>query len=242
MNPKIKVVIAEDHFDSQQIISAFLEPLDSFEVVGIVSDGENLLDININKKPDLIIADIHMPKLNGIDAISSCLKISPELQFVFITAYDQYAVSAFDLHAVDYVIKPIKKERLYIALERAKNVLLANQKVEKKQILPITVDRTSHFIHFSRIILIEKDSRKTIIHTVDQKYETNESLDTIFQKLNHDFFRTHRSFIVNLNYVSHLTFEGDTHFVHFRGYSHYAHVSKLQKNKLYHALSFENSK
>ncbi|UGB30247.1 LytR/AlgR family response regulator transcription factor [Metabacillus sp. B2-18] len=242
MNPKIKVVIAEDHFDSQQIISAFLEPLDSFEVVGIAEDGEDLLDININKKPDLIIADINMPKLNGIDAISSCLKISPELQFVFITAYDQYAISAFDLHAVDYVMKPIKKERLYIALERAKNVLLSNQKVEKKQILPITVDRTSHFIHFSRIVLIEKDSRKTIIHTVDQKYETNESLDTILQKLNHDFFRTHRSFIVNLNYVSHLTFEGDTHFVHFRNYSHYAHVSKLQKNKLYHALSFENSK
>lgn len=242
MNRKIKVVIAEDDLDSQQIIRAFLEPLDSFEIIGIVDNGESLLDINSNEKPDLIIADINMPKLNGIDAISSCLKISPELRFIFITAYDQYALNAFDLNAVDYVMKPIKKGRLYLAMERAKTVL--HQQAGKNKILPITVDRTSYFIHFSRIVFIEKDSRKTIIHTLDQKYETNESLDTILQKLDHQFIRTHRSFIVNLYYVSHITFEGDTYFAHFRNYPHYAHVSKLQKNKLYDALSieFENSK
>lgn len=244
MDSKITVIIAEDNEDAQEIMMSFIEPLHHFEVIGVADNGDRLLDLNVNKKPHLILAGINMPKLNGIEAIAACLKTNPELKFIFTTGSEEHAVKAFDLNAVDYVLKPIKKERLYIALERAKASLDTYSEIEQKQILTIKIDRTSYFIHFPRIIFIEKHSRKTIIHTREQQYETNETLESIFKQLDHHFFRTHRSFIVNINYISHITIEGDTYFAHFINYSEYAHVSKLQKNELFKELSFdpENSK
>lgn len=244
MDSKLTVVIAEDNIEAQEIMKTFVDSFKGFKVIGIANTGESLLELNIQLNPDLIIAHIYMPKLNGVNAIKSCLKINPELKFIFTTAYDQYAVEAFDINAIDYVMKPIKKERLYVALEKARLSLNQNKQVANKHILTIKMDRTSYFIHFPRIIFLEKDRRKTIIHTLDQKYETNESLEFIHEKLNHNFFRAHRSFIVNLNYISHITFEGETYFAHFRDYPHYAHVSKNRKKELYKELSYnpENSK
>ncbi|MFE8699973.1 LytR/AlgR family response regulator transcription factor [Cytobacillus sp. FJAT-54145] len=235
MGPKIKLIIAEDNLDAQEIMIRFIHPLKDFEVIGVAENGENLVELVANKKPHLIIADINMPKLNGIDAISACIKIQPELRVIFTTAYPEYAVDAFDLNAIDYVVKPIKKERLYVALEKVKKLILSSY--IKRSILTIKMDRVSYFIHLSSIICIEKANRKTIIHTIDQTYETNESLESISEKLADQFFRSHRSFIVNLDYISHITLEGDSYFAHFRNYPHYAHVSKLRVNDLLESIS-----
>ncbi len=99
------------------------------------------------------------------------------------------------------------------------------------------MDRTSYFIPFVNIIYIQKDGSKTIIHTSEHTYETYETLDSIFKKLNHCFFRSHRSFIININHISHLTIEGEAHFAHFRNYPGEAYVSRLQKNQLLRQIS-----
>ncbi|MBB6451787.1 two-component system LytT family response regulator [Salirhabdus euzebyi] len=237
MNQKIKVVIAEDNTAAQEILMSFIEPLDRFELVGVVNHAEKLLELTANIKPDLIIADINMSQQNGIDVIRSCLEINPTLKFIFTSASKEHAVKAFDLNAVDYMLKPLKKERLYVALERAKNLLVNTNQLVNNPILTIKMDRTSYFIHFFNIIFIEKADRKTIIHTFDQQYETNDSLDYIFQKLDSRFYRTHRSFIANTTLISHITLEGETYFVHFRNYPNHAHLSKLQKNQLIKAIS-----
>lgn len=244
MKSKIKVAIAEDNQDAQEIIASFIEPLDIFEVIGFVDNGESLLDLNLLKKPDLIIADISMPKLNGIEAIKACLKINPKLKFIFTTAYDKYAVKAFDLNAVDYVMKPIRKERLYVALEKTKMLMIDQNYLKPKPILTIQTNRSLQLIHFSKIIYIEKVHRKTIIHTKEKKYETNETLDSIYKKLSQDFFRTHRSFIVNLYYISRISVEGETYLAHLRECPHYIFVSKLRIKQLYNQISYisENSK
>jgi two-component system, LytTR family, response regulator len=237
LDSKIRIIIADDNLDAQEIMKTFIEPIHTFEIIDYAENGERLIDLNVNLKPDLILADINMPKLSGIESISACLKINPEVKFIFTTAFDEYAVKAFDLNAVDYLIKPIKKERLYVALEKVRTILNNNKKEEKIQILTILVDRTPYFIHFHRIISIEKDNRKTVIHTEEQKYITNETLENIFNKLDNQFMRTHRSFIVNINHISHITLESETYFAHFRNYPHYAHVSKLRVNELLEKLS-----
>ncbi|MDC3417590.1 LytR/AlgR family response regulator transcription factor [Aquibacillus salsiterrae] len=237
----INVIIAEDNPDAQEIISSFLKPLDDFTVTGIVDNGESLIDTVANKsETQLIIVDIDMPKIDGITAVESCLKINPHLKVIFTTAYDQFAVKAFDLNALDYVLKPIKKDRLYIALQRVKSSIPNQEDHLKQNLLTIKMDRISYFIPLYKIIFIEKDSRKTIIHTKEQHYETNEPLDSIFRKLDNHFFRTHRSFIINTTYLSHITFEGETYFAHFRNYPNYAHVSKLRINELYNKLTYPN--
>ncbi|MDG5789228.1 LytTR family DNA-binding domain-containing protein [Evansella sp. AB-P1] len=240
MDREIDVIIAEDSPDAQDIILSFIKPLEDFKVIGVVDNGESLLELNLNKKPQLIIADINMPKLNGIEAITSCVKVNKDLKFIFTTAHDEYAVKAFELSAVDYVMKPIKKERLYVALEKVKNLINAKDQdaEEQKKILTIKMDRISYFIPFDNIIFIEKANRKTVIHTDEQNFETNETLDSIHNRLDSHFFRTHRSFIANLHHISHIILEGETYLAHFRNYSHYAHVSKLRINELYKEISY----
>jgi two-component system LytT family response regulator len=235
LKDKIKVVLAEDNLDSQEIITNFIQIIPEFEIIGVANNGEELLDLNINKTPDLALVDIKMPKLNGIDAVRSCIIRNPNLRFIFTTAYDEYAVSAFELDAIDYIVKPIKKQRLFLALERAKQDILQfrmekNKLTTQKRNLVIKIDRSSYFIPLDNVIYIEKDNRKTVIHTIEEIYETNETLESIFQKVNPDFYQTHRSFIVNTKYVSHITLASETYFAHFRNYPNYAHVSKLRIN------------
>lgn len=238
VNSKIKVAIVEEHLDAQEIIATFIEPLESFEVVGFADNGESLLDLNSKQTPDIIIADIQMLKLNGIEVIAACLVVTPHLKFIFTSSYREYAVNAFDLNAVDYVMKPIKKERLYIALEKAKRTIQKQNLIGKKKILTLQINRDSHFIHFSKIIYIEKANRKTIVHTLEKKYETNESLDSLSKRLNNDFFRTHRAFIVNLYYISQITTEGEGYLAYLEDHPHFVHISKLRIKELYKEISF----
>ena len=163
MDSTIKVIIAEDTVEAQETMVSFLKPLKNFEMIGIVDNRESLLEINLNTKPNLIITDIHMLKLDGIETIESCLKVNPELKVIFTTAHDQYAVKAFDLNVADYVLKPIKKERLYLALEKVRMLLGNDRQVEQKPILMIQMDRASFFIKHSDIIYVEKENRKTVI-------------------------------------------------------------------------------
>ncbi len=236
---KIKLILAEDYINFQFVLKEFIEPLNAFEIVGIAEDGEQLIEMISNEQPDLILADIQMPKLTGVEAINMCLKTCPHLQFIFITGFEEFAIQAFELDAVDYLVKPIDKDRLYVALERAKKRISLKQRYQQRPVLSVIVDRTSYFIPFKDIIFIEKIGRKTQIHTTAKRFETNESLDQIFRKLNDSFFKSHRSYIINLDYVSHLSYEGETNFVHFRDCQEIAYVSKLQKNELIQALTFD---
>ncbi|SEN84578.1 two component transcriptional regulator, LytTR family [Mesobacillus persicus] len=238
MNSKIKVAIAEGHPGAKECFATFIEPLESFEIVGFADNGESLLDLNSKLKPDIIIADMNMTLIIGKEAIAACLVVNPHLKFIFTSAHSEYAVHAFDLNAVDYVIKPIKKERLYIALEKAKMAISKQNLAGKKKILTLQINRDSHFIHFSKIIYIEKANRKTIVHTLDKKYETNESLDSISKRLNSDFFRTHRAFIVNLYYISQITTEGEGYLAYLEDHPHFVHISKLRIKELYKEISF----
>lgn len=231
MDKKLKVVIAENNLSAQEIMSAFILPIEFLELIEIVDNGESLLEVNINRKPDLILADINIPKLNVVQAVTSCLKVNPNVKFIFLTAYQEYAV--------DYLIKPIKKERLYIALDKARQ-MISELTQQPKKILTIQMNRHSYFIHFHSIICIERSNRKTVIHTLEKTYETNESLESIYKRLDSDFYRTHRSFIVNVYSISHISLEGETYLAHLKSYPLHVHVSKRRIKELYKQISYSS--
>ena len=129
---KINLIIADDNEDSVEILDYFIEQLPEFEVISICKDGEQLVQEVMAKSPDLLLVDINMPTINGVDAIKKCLRIKPNLNFIFITGYDEFAVKAFELSALDYIVKPIEKTRLYMALERAKNSIGIDKNQSKK--------------------------------------------------------------------------------------------------------------
>jgi two-component system LytT family response regulator len=117
---KIRAVIVDDEELARQVIRELLAPHPEIEVVGECANGFEAVKIVTETKPDLIFLDIQMPKLDGFEVLEL---IGTGNAIVFVTAYDSYAIRAFEVHAVDYLLKPFGAERFEAALERAKERL-----------------------------------------------------------------------------------------------------------------------
>lgn len=123
----IKVIIIDDERSAIRELEFFLGEYSDIEVVGTYINPMKALDDIMHKKPQLVFLDIHMPQLSGLDLVSKMLDLCPDLEIVFVTAYDHHALEAYELNAIDYVLKPIKKERFEKTVQR----LMKRIRVEK---------------------------------------------------------------------------------------------------------------
>lgn len=237
----INVVIVDDNQDSLEILEFFIGELKEFSIVDTCRTGEALIDSVMKNKVDLVVADINMPEKSGMVAIKECLEFSPDLKFIFVTGYNEFAVEAFAISAVDYIVKPIEKIRLYKALERAKTQLLSERAESEEKIpskrLSVRSNSSFYYIPFEDIIFIEKSGKKCIIYTTSQEVETYENISDIYEQLDQTFYRTHRSYIVNLRMISHITPKNETYFAYFSNLEKYAHISKLKINEVQDLLA-----
>lgn len=119
LNRPIRVLIVDDEPPARKRIAALLDGRDGFESVGEATNGREALDAIERDEPDLVLLDVQMPEMSGLDVLEA---LDPEAMpaVIFVTAYDQHALRAFELHAVDYLLKPFDDERFETALERAK--------------------------------------------------------------------------------------------------------------------------
>jgi len=114
----IRVLLVDDEQLAKDRLRQLLRPFEDVEVVGEAEDGEQAVEKALELRPDVIFLDIQMPGCSGIDVAASLP--SPRPRIIFCTAYDQYAIDAFELHAVDYLLKPVTRARLCKALERVR--------------------------------------------------------------------------------------------------------------------------
>jgi two-component system, LytTR family, response regulator len=234
----IRVLLVDDHEDSIEILRFFISGMSSFEIVGECSNGEEMIEAVMLQKPDLVLSDINMPKKDGIHAVKDCLSFQPNLKFIFITGYDNHAITAFQMAAIDYIVKPIEKGRLLKALEKAENVIRYEQGsienvVKERSIknLVIKDPQCTRYIPLEDIYFIEKSGKKCFIHTADEIYETYENIGKLYEKLTDDiFYSAHRSFIINLKKVTHITPHHETYIAYFQQYDQQASISKLKIN------------
>lgn len=239
---KVRIVIAEDDASSRKVLRRFLEVLPYTEVVAETGDGEELLHTILTEEPNLVLLDIHMPRLNGIHAIKECLKVLPQLKTIFISGYSEYAVDAFDLSAVDYLVKPVERARLFQAVDKARGLIKLKNENEwsefpklKSRVEKIVVQAEGmiHFLPVDDIYFTEKVGRKTSIHTVHKKVEVFETLGALFKRLDPAvFFQTHRSYIVNFGRISRIKPSGETNLVYFDDYAEPAYISKNRMHEL----------
>jgi two-component system, LytTR family, response regulator len=237
MNP-FKVIIADDDEPSRTILSAFVQSFPEYKVVSEATNAEELIQSVIRDKPDIVLVDIHMPGLNGVEAVKACKEISPSIQAIFTTAYDDFAVEAFKVSAVDYIIKPIERTRLFMALEKAKKSLRLYKNLknpnQKEQAAKLAIKSSNTFLYLltEDILFAEKVGRKTIIHTKDRTFEVTESLQDLEEVLGDSFFKTHRSYLVNLKKISRINSSGETYLGFFQNSEKAAHISKLKINEV----------
>ncbi|WP_413300943.1 LytTR family DNA-binding domain-containing protein [Bacillus sp. 1P10SD] len=228
----MKVLIADDNAQSRKLLKHLIKTLLNYQIVGEAINGEDLINKVMGEKPDIALVDIDMPLLNGMEAVKSCKKIVPSLQVIFITGHDEYALEAFDVNAIDYIVKPIDRDRLYAGLDRAaafsKQPAMEQQPSVKKDLMVKQHNQFS-FIPLDEIIFIERAERKAVIHTIQQKIELNEALTNLEEILDCRFVASHRSFIINLQYLKRIEAAGQTYKAYFKNCEE---TAKVSKNKL----------
>ena len=215
---KLRTLIVDDELPSRKKIRAFLQEYPEFHVVGECADGEQALaDIKAHK-PDLIFLDVQMPGRNGFEVLDS-LDDDCAPAIIFVTAFDKYAVRAFEVRALDYLLKPFNKARFAQALKRFHERGARLSGAERKEELKVLLQEIQRESRESERIVIKSGSRTIFLrkgsiewveaqgdyaklHVGKEAHMLRETMTGLSERLDPGrFVRIHRSRIVNLDYI-----------------------------------------
>lgn len=207
-----KVIIVDDESPGRKLIKEYLADYTDYFIVGEANNGVDAVKIINEFKPDLVFLDIQMPGLDGFEVINYLEEIP---QIIFSTAYDKYALKAFEIHAVDYLLKPYTQERFKIAINRidlnfgklkpfAENLLI-NKPNFPERIL-VQTSKKLITIAVKDIIRIEAFGDYSKLFTKESSYLSNFGISVLETKFDPEtFVRVHRSSIININFVKEVT-------------------------------------
>jgi two-component system, LytTR family, response regulator len=212
MADKKKIIICDDEDDARLLIQQYIADYPQLEIIKECSNGPEAVEYINSLEPDLIFLDIQMPGLSGFQVLQKIVHIP---QIIFSTAFDKYALKAFDNDAADYLLKPYTKERFKQAvnkvlvqnssnlsgIKRLSDTLQAGYSPYPEKVL---VENGSRMIavDVNDILWIEADGDYTRLHTAQKFYLSNYGISILQQKLNPALFiRIHRSTIVNTNII-----------------------------------------
>ncbi|MFA5880835.1 MAG: LytTR family DNA-binding domain-containing protein [Eubacteriales bacterium] len=242
----IKVIIAEDEPSCRTFLKNILSRHNNFEVIGEAADGEELLELAARVKPQVVFVDIEMPEIDGMSAVKRMLEKNEELVVVFVTGYSDFAVEAFEISSFDYILKPYKAPRVEKVLdkiqahfaERENDLVKLSSIFKSSDKLYIRCGHELHFVDANTIYYVEKERKKTIIHTTGNRYETHEPINDLEKRLNPaDFFRSHKCYLINLRMVEKIIPWGDnSYLVKFFNSNNDALISRSKVRLLYELL------
>jgi two-component system LytT family response regulator len=215
---KLRTLIVDDELHARKKIRAFLQEHAEFQIVGECADGEQAVATIRTLKPDLLFLDVQIPGRDGFEVLH-CLTENPAPAVIFVTAFDKYAVRAFEVRALDYLLKPFNKARFAEALKRFHERRTCLNDVERKQELKAAFEEIQRESRDSERILIKSGSRilflrKGLIEWVEAQgdyvklhigkdsHMLRETMTVAAERLDPNrFVRIHRSRIVNLDHV-----------------------------------------
>jgi two-component system LytT family response regulator len=211
---EIRTIIIDDELSARNVLSSLLAL--SFPYVKVIASAENLSDgatLIEKNKPDLVFLDVEMPNYAGYEIV----RFFDEINFhiIFITAYNQYAINAFEINAVDYLLKPIERPRLKQAIEKVASKiathktssdyasLLDKLKSKENKTIALSEAGSKHLVNVNKIIAISAQGSYSDIHLENKKMLVSKNIGTLAKELeNQDcFIRTHKSWIINKEYI-----------------------------------------
>jgi len=228
-DPPIRVLIVDDEALARRMVRQMLQVHPEFEVVGECENGGEAVVALRSSPCDLVFLDVQMPELDGF-AVVGALAAEEMPHVIFVTAYDHYAVRAFEVHALDYLLKPFDQERFEQALERARRQIRGETAgrdintrllslLAQRESQPPTLDRLLvkadgrvFFIKTDELEWIEAEGNYVNLHIGNKKYLFREAISTLEAQLNpKQFRRISRSTIVNIDSVAEFQprFRGD---------------------------------
>ncbi len=231
MSQKFKVILVEDEKLARNRLKKLLnEHSDVIEIIGEADNGEDGYVLANKERPDIIFLDIQMPVLNGFEMLDY-IEYNPKI--IFTTAYEEYAIAAFEENSIDYLLKPIKPERLLKTIEKLSRVekLESDTSVEMEKMMQVinrinpegerdsiavSVGEKIIFIKFEDIIYFKAEDKYVFIHDKDnRKHIIDYSLSSLEKKLPSFFFRVHRAHVINMDRIKeiHKGFNGKYIFI-----------------------------
>jgi two-component system LytT family response regulator len=214
----IRTLIVDDEVLARRNLSSLLDLEPDFALVGECSEGQAALEAIATLRPDLVFLDIQMPMLDGFGVLGG---VRPERMplVVFVTAYDQFAVKAFEAQALDYLLKPFRRERFRATLERVRRSIAARdsnptQSADAVQSMIVKCRDRLAFVHFDSLEFIRAAANYVQLHLGDAMYEVRERIAVMEERLPANrFLRIHRSYIVNIAAVKELCAAGGGEFM-----------------------------
>jgi two-component system LytT family response regulator len=223
----IRTVIVDDEALARRRILSLLQLDNTFEVIAECADGPSAIQALSQHRPDLVFLDVQMPGIDGFGVLEAIAPLHLPAT-IFVTAHDRYAVKAFDAHAVDYLLKPFKRERFVESLEKAKREILTGNNLAGEERLISLLRRVSGrrgrlvircegkivFLRSSEVEWIEAAANYIRVHAGSRVYSVRDRIGDFHKTLSPDtFLRIHRSIIVNLDAVSEIQSDGRDEYV-----------------------------
>jgi two-component system response regulator AlgR len=219
---EIRIVIADDEAPARKRLRELLGDIEQACVVGEAKNGQEVLGLVEQTQAEVVLLDIRMPGMDGIEAALHLQKLNPPPAIIFTTAFDAYAVQAFDINALDYLLKPIRLERLQTAINKAKKL-----NTEQIEALKPLQHKRSHFsvsergrvllVPLEEVVYLRAELKYITLRTHEREYLLDDSLTSIEQEFGDHFLRLHRNCLVAQRsikgYERRQEPEGETHYV-----------------------------
>ena len=197
----MRIVIADDEPLARERLRALLAAQPDVEIVAEAEDGESALHACAELKPDLVLLDIAMPGIDGLEAARHLAAFEPRPAVVFCTAFDAHALSAFDAQAIDYLVKPVRPERLAAALDRARTFAAgrgqaASGNGQQRTHLCARIRGTLRLIPVEDVHYLQAEEKYVVVHHARGEDLIEESLKSLEEEFGERFVRIHRNCLV----------------------------------------------
>lgn len=214
----MNVLIVDDEQLARQRLRKMLSATNGYKIIGEAETGEDALRKIQLSHPDVVLMDIRMPGMDGIEAASYISRMDKPPAIIFTTAFSDHALTAFETHAIDYLLKPIKQSRLEAALDAAKRMnkaqlsqLREDESIGTRQKICVKTRGSLELIPIEEIAYFKADQKYVTLRTADQEYLIEESLKSLEEEFSHLFIRIHRNALVAQSMMNGLTKNNDGH-------------------------------
>lgn len=230
----MKILIVDDEKPARDRLSRMVGELDAHELVGEAVNGLEALGMAQSLEPDIVLLDIRMPGMDGIEAARHIAKLDEPPAVIFVTAFSDHALEAFETHAVDYLLKPVKQERLHAALDatirptraqtsRSNGVLSG---LEPRQHICARVRGSLVLVPIENIYYFHAEQKYVTVRHVEGEVLIEDALKGLETEFGDRFHRIHRNALVSLSRLAGMQSEDDGHSVTFRDIDDTLEVSR----------------